>query len=281
MRRGARSPKAAEVAESPVLAGRAYGPSRLVPAEANEEEEWGGIGRYAESALHASLKDYLSDGSGRFEVPVEGKVIDLVRGEGAKEELVEVQTKGLYRIAPKVLALAASHKVRVVHPVAVETAILRLDPKTGELLSERRSPKRGDLYSIFDELVRATGLIAAPRVTVEVLLVRSRELRTRDGSGSWRRRGDRTLSRELVEVLDSRSFRTARDWLSLIPTGLEPPWSSRSLGEALGLGADRARMILYSYEKAGLIAPAGKEGRAKLFGPAARPHARGGRKGVS
>ena len=81
----------------------------------------------------------------------------------------------------------------------METSILRLDPKTGELLSERKSPKRGDLYSIFDELMRATGLIAAPHVTVEILLVRTRELRTRDGSGSWRRRGDRTLSRELVE----------------------------------------------------------------------------------
>lgn len=246
---------------------KAYGRARKAGRTGDAAGEWGGIGLYSESALHSSLKEYLAQGGGRFEVPVGGKVIDLVRKSGAKEELVEVQTKGLYKIAPKVLALSVSHNVRVVHPLAVETSILRLDPKTGELLSERKSPKRADLYSIFDELMRATGLIAAKGVTVEILFVRTRELRTRDGSGSWRRRGDRTLSRELVEVLSSRSFRTARQWLALIPPGLEPPWSSKSLGEALGLSPERARRILYSYEKAGLIVAAGRDGRLKLFAP--------------
>lgn len=244
-----------------------YGRVRKPRGEAGGPEPWGGIGLYAESALHSALKEYLAREGDRFEQPVDGKVIDLVRGSGAKEELVEVQTKGLYKIAPKVLALSKAHKLRVVHPVAVETSILRLDPRTGELLSERKSPRRGDLYSVFDELMRATGLIGAKGVTVEVLLVRTRELRTRDGSGSWRRRGDRTLSRELVEVLSSRSFRTARQWLALIPPALEPPWSSKSLATALGIPPERARRILYSYEKAGLIAALGREGRLKLFGP--------------
>ena len=76
----------------------------------------GGIGVYAESGLHAALKVALAGPEDRFEVPLEGKVVDLVRGSEADEELVEIQTKRLDKIAAKVLALAEGHRVRVVHP---------------------------------------------------------------------------------------------------------------------------------------------------------------------
>ncbi len=78
----------------------------------------------------------------------------------------------------------------------------------------RKSPKRGDLYSLFDELVQAKGLIASRNVTVEVVLVRIAEVKTRDGSGSWWRKGDRRVDRELLEVISSRSFRTRAQWLA-------------------------------------------------------------------
>jgi hypothetical protein len=149
--------------------------------------------------------------------------------------------------------------------VSAEREIRRLDPKTEELLSVRRSPKRGDLYSVFDELVKAAGLIASRNVTVEVLLVRTAEIKTRDGSGSWRRRGDRVVDRELLEVLSSRSFRTRGQWLALIPRALPPPWSSSALGEALDIPPDRARKILYCLARAGLLSEAGKEGRRKTY----------------
>lgn len=247
--------------------GKAAGDAASGGAPEQDGEPFEGIGVYAESGLHASLKRHLAGPEDVFEVPVGGKVVDLVRSTPKGEELVEVQTKRLDKIAPKVLALAAEHRVRVVHPVAVETLICRVAPDSGELISERRSPKRGDLYSVFDELVRAPSLIAARKVSVEVLLVRCREIRCRDGSGSWRRRGDRVLARDLEEVLESRTFSKASDWMRILPKGLPPPWTSASLGEALGIGADRARRILYSYAAAGLLVEAGKEGRRKLYAP--------------
>lgn len=236
--------------------------------------ERAGINLYAEHSLHASLKEALAAPGDRLEALVGGKVVDLVRADG---ELVEVQTRGLNKIVPKVLGLAAAgHRVRVVHPVAVETRIHRLDPASGELLSTRRSPKRGDLWSLFDELVMASALVARPRVSVEVLFVRVAEFRARDGSGSWRRRGDRTQDRVLEERLESRLFRTRADWLRLIPRGLPPPWSSDALGKALDIGADRARKLLYVYAKAGLLAEKGRSGRRKLYVPAPRAGAASG-----
>jgi len=230
--------------------------------------ERSGLNLYAEYSLHAQLKEWLAGPGDRLEALVDGKVVDLVRADG---ELVEVQTGNLHKIAPKVLALAAAgKKVRVVYPVAAETSIRRLDPKTGELVSTRKSPKRGDLYSVFDVLVNAPALIAARNVSVEVLLVRAVDVKVRDGSGSWRRRGDRREDRALEEVLSSRVLRTRADWLGLVPRRLPEPWSSSSVGEALGVGADRARKILYCFARAGLVAEAGKDGRRKLYAPVRR-----------
>jgi hypothetical protein len=235
--------------------------------------EFSGINLYAEMSLHAQLKSYLASPGDRLEARVEGKVVDLVRSGG---ELVEVQTGNLGKIVPKVLSLtSAGKRVRVVYPVAAEREIRRLDPKTEELVSTRRSPKRGDLYSVFDELVKATALIASRNVTVEILLVRTAEIKTRDGSGSWRRRGDRTIDRELVEVLSSRSFRTKGQWLAIIPKSLPQPWSSPTLGAALGISPERARKVLYCLSRAGLIVDAGKEGRRKTY-VAAGPRRRQG-----
>jgi hypothetical protein len=225
--------------------------------------ERSGINLYAEHSLHAQLKEYLAGPGDRLEVPMGGRVIDLVRADG---ELVEVQTGNLGKIVAKTLALAGSgHRVRVVHPIAAEREIRRLDPKTAELLSVRKSPRRGDVFTLFDELVMAAGLVASRNVTVEALLIKTVEVKTRDGSGSWWRRGDRTVDRELLEVLSSRSFRTPGQWLSVIPGDLLPPWTSSSLGEALEIGPDRARKILYCLARAGLLIEVDKDGRRKAY----------------
>ena len=225
--------------------------------------ERAGINLYSEYSLHEQLKEYLAEPGDRLEALVEGKIVDLVRADG---ELVEVQTGHLGQLRPKVLELAGKgYHVRVAYPVPAERELRRLDPATNELVSVRRSPKRGDVYSLFDELVHAPEFIAAPNVTVEVLLVKSVETKIRDGSGSWWRKGDRTVDKELVEVLSSRSFRSESQWLDLIPDNLASPWSSTALGEALGIGPERARRVLYCLCRAGLLVESGKDGRRKVF----------------
>jgi hypothetical protein len=245
------------------------------------ETPFEGIGVYSESGLHASLKLHYAGENTRFEVALEGRIVDLVREVSGEEELVEVQTRRLDKIAPKVLSLALGHKVRIIHPISVETTIVRLSPDTGEVISERKSPKRGDLWSVFDELVRAPSLIGARNVVLEVLFVRCREVRRRDGGGSWRRRGDSILSRDLDAVVESKVFSKPSHWLALIPEDCPSPWTSKSLGQALGIGAERARKLLYSYARAGLLVECGKQGRLKAYGPLRPTRQRGKKPRVS
>lgn len=225
--------------------------------------ERSGINLYSEYSLHAQLKHYLAKPQDRLEALIEGKVIDLVRADG---ELVEVQTSHLGQLKQKALALAEKgYRVRVVYPISERRELRRLDPLTNELSSVRKSPKRGDLYELFDELARAPELIAAPNVIIEILLIRSVETKIRDGSGSWWRKGDRTVDKELVEVIASREFQTRAQWLALIPESRASPWTSAALGEALGITTRRAGRLLYCFCRAGLLVESAKAGRYKAY----------------
>jgi hypothetical protein len=221
-----------------------------------------GIGLYSETGLHASLKArYAAVPGARVEVRVAGRVVDVV----LPQEFVEIQTRSLGSIATKIMRLACVGPVRVVHPIAVSTTIRRIDPDSGELQSERQSNARRDLYSAFDELVRASDLVASPNVTLDFVLVKVVETRIKDGSGSWRRRGDRVLARELQQILETRSLESREDWLGLIPSTLEQPYDSETLGWALGIQPVRARKILYTYCRSGLLRESGARGRRKQY----------------
>lgn len=223
-----------------------------------------GIGLYAETGLHDALKRrYAAAPGARLEARVGGKVVDVA----LPGELVEVQTRSLGAIQHKILHLACIMPVRLVHPVIVEKRISRLDPASGAELSSRLYRGRKDRYSAFDELVRAPLIVASANVRFDLALVRVREERVRDGSGSWRRKGDRTLGRELEDVIETLSLDGPLDWLALLPGGAarDEPWESAALGDALGIKPERARKILYTFAKAGLLAPDGKQGRLKLY----------------
>lgn len=225
--------------------------------------EQSGINLYSEHSLHDQVKRRLAGPGDRLEAIVDGRVVDLLRADG---EIVEIQTRNLSALLPKVRTFAAGgRRVRVVHPIAELLRIRRRDPQSGGLVSERKSPKHGDSWSLFDELVRAPDLIALPGVTVEALLVQATEVRVRDGTGSWWRRGDKTEDRILDRILGGGCWETPEDWLSLIPEGLPPPWSSETLGGALGISPVRARKVLYSLARAGLLEETGRSGRRKLY----------------
>ncbi len=224
-----------------------------------------GIGLYGETSLHDALKRAYARPGDRFEVPVEGSIIDIVRSDG---ELVEVQTASLRALRRKLEKLCAGHRVRVVHPVIARKTIVRVDHATGQATRGRASPKKGDLWSAFDELVKASWIPATRNLSLELAFVRVRETWVNDGEGSWRRKGSRVRDRELEEIVETKVFSKRSDWTALIPKTAPRPWSSANLAEALGIRQDRARKILYVFAKAGFAAECGKDGNRKLYEPA-------------
>ena len=183
-----------------------------------------------EGPLHAAVKALLAEPGDRLEVPVGRFVVDLVRADG---ELVEVQTGGFGALGTKLDALLDEHRIRVVHPVAAERRIVRVD-EHGQVLSARRSPKRATAVAVFDKLVAFPSLLTHPNLTIEVLLLREEHIR-RPQPTTIRSRTRDPGERRLVEVLDRVVWRTPEDILAALPPLPLEPFSTRELAALLAM----------------------------------------------
>ena len=212
-----------------------------------------------EGPLHAAVKALLIGPGDRVEVPVGRFVIDLVRADG---ELVEIQTGGFGPLAGTLDALLDDHRMRIVHPVAAERRIVRVDDH-GEVLGARRSPKRATAVAVFDKLVTFPSLLTHPNLTVEVLLLREDHIRRREPRTTRRRTRD-PGERRLVDVLDRVAMRTADDVLALLPALPGEPFTTREFAAAVRCSTMLAQRTLYCLRTIGVVEPAGKRGRAPL-----------------
>jgi hypothetical protein len=218
-----------------------------------------GIGVLGEGPLHAAVKALLAEPGDRIEVPVGRFVIDLVRADG---ELVEVQTGGFGALGGKLDALLDEHRMRIVHPVAAERRIIRVD-EHGAVLGTRRSPKRATAVAVFDKLVAFPALLTHPNLTIEVLLLREDHVRGPQPTTKRRRTRD-PGERRLVELLDRVTLRTTEDILAVLPALPREPFSTRELAAVLRCSTLLAQRTLYCLRMVGIVEPAGKRGRAPL-----------------
>jgi len=218
------------------------------------------IGLLNEKPLHASLKQWYARPGDRFEVPVDGFVIDIVRDD----LLIEIQTRNFASLKSKLTRLARSHPVRLVYPIIQEKWIVRLATDNGRRAIRRKSPKRGRWEDLFGELVSIAQLLAHPNFSLEVLMIRGEEVRRYEGKRAWRKRGWVIEGRRLVEVLDQRLFGASADWLGFLPQGLES-FTTRDLATGMDTGTELAQKMAYCLREGKMIELIGKRGRANLY----------------
>ena len=218
------------------------------------------VGTLGEKPLHAALKRWYAGDGDRVEDPVDGFVIDLVR-DGM---LIEIQTRGFSAMRRKLTTLLDRHAVRLVHPVAVEKWIVKLDG-SGEVASRRRSPKRGATVDVFAELASFPELITHPNFALEVLLIREEEIRTFDGARGWRRGGWVIEERRLLEVVDRLVVDSPGALAALLPSELPGEFTTADLAGALRRRRRLAQQMTYCLRRVGVIRMVGKDGNAIVY----------------
>jgi len=213
-----------------------------------------------EQSLHNQLKDYYAGEVDQVEATVEGYIVDVVKGG----VLIEVQTGNFGSIRQKLLDLLRSHRVRLVHPVPLNKWIIRVGPG-GEQVSRRRSPKRGRVEEVFDEMVYTPELASVPGFELEVAMVDAEELWIDDGKGSWRRRRWSIADRRLLSVQERHLFTCPADYLRLLPGQLHGGFTARELAQESRLSSGLSQKMVYTMRKMGLLEAAGKRGRSNLY----------------
>jgi hypothetical protein len=213
-----------------------------------------------EHSLHSAIKKWYSLPNDRFEVKIDGFIIDILRGG----LLIEVQTKRFRAIKRKLSSLVETHRVRLVYPIPERKWIVRIT-ESGESVSKRKSPRRGKLVDLFYELVSIANLIARENFSLEVLMIEEEEIRCDDGKGSWRRRGVSIKDRRLINVTDRVLFRNEVDFLRFLPSDLKRPFTNRSLADLTGVSLSLTRKMTYCLRKMAVIRTVDKNGRELIF----------------
>jgi len=218
------------------------------------------IGTLNEKPLHAALKAWYAQPGDQFEVHVDGFVVDIVRGG----LLIEIQTRDFSAIKRKLAALLEHHPVRAVYPIAQEKWIVR-QAADGQPLSRRKSPKRGTLEHVFNELTHVPHLLSHANFSIDVLFIQEEEIRRRGPARAWRRRGWVTHERHLLQVVGQHLLATPADVSALLPATLPDPFTTSDLAAALAQPRALAQKMAYCLREMGTITPVGKRGNTILY----------------
>lgn len=241
-------------------------PVNLMPATTSSPS-LNGIGSLNEKPLHAALKQHLARPGDRFEVPLDGFVIDIIQDD----LLLEIQTKGFTAIKRKLTALTANHKVRLIYPITAEKWIVKIPAKASANANgngspkPRKSPKRGQWDDVFAELVAFPKLLAHPNFSLMLLLIREEEVRRHDARRAWRRKGWITHERRLIDIIDHRLYQSPGDMQSFLPRELPEPFTTSDLADTTGRPRWLAQKMAYCLREMGVIVPIGFRNRAVLY----------------
>ena len=213
-----------------------------------------------EFTLHRELKSLYSDDRAAIEVRLGQHRIDVLDDE----RLVEIQVSPLGALRDKIRVLADAHRMLIVKPIAYRKYIVHVE--NGRPVRRRLSPKRGEIWDLFAEMVHAAREFGHPNVALEVVLTEEEEWRReRRGRRRWRRRPYRIEDRRLLEVVQTHRLADGADFRALLPADLARPFTTADLGLALDRPKWLARMVTYSMRHMGALAAVGKKGNHILY----------------
>ena len=212
-----------------------------------------------ERSLHRQLKErYGPDSGGRAEVVLGSFRVDALGPDG---RLIEIQSGPLGLLKRKLAALLPTREVGVVKPVVVGRRVVRRDPSSGNDLSPRRSPKRGSLLDVFDELVGIAHLFPHPNLRIDLLAVEVDEIRVI----RRRRPGYSVVDRVLRQVVETVTLRDAADLWSMLPGDLVDQFTTLELADRLARPVAFAQRVAYCLHRAGAARVASRRGNRRVY----------------
>ncbi len=218
------------------------------------------IGTLGESHLHAALKAMYAQPGDVLEADYNGYIIDILRGQ----QLIEIQTRSLGSLRPKLTALLPQHPILLVHPLPKLKWIQR-QPATNPLPPRRKSPKQARLEDAFRELLHIADLLPHPNLTIGLAFIEIEEVWREDGQGSWRRKGWSITERRFLSLHSERHLNGLADYAALLPATLPEQFTNAQLSSHLRIPGSLAGKMTWTLTRAGVTRQVGRAGRAHLF----------------
>lgn len=217
-----------------------------------------------ETSLHRQLKALYENASSQTEAWVGEFRIDVIDHEHPR--LIEIQSAALAALRTKTRQLLADgHHVWIVKPLAARKYLITRDQAGEAVISQRWSPTRETLYTLFLELVHFVEVFPHPQLTIEVLLTIQEEQRISRPAKRWKGKTYRVADRLLRSVETRHELRTVKDLQKLLPSSLPALFTTDDLAKCAQIPRWLAQKVAYCLRKTGAIQTAGKQGHAWLY----------------
>ncbi len=217
------------------------------------------IGTLNEGSLHADLKQHYSEPGDVSEAPLHGFVVDLLRTQNNQNNIIEIQTTSFASMRKKLNALLDTYKITIVYPISIHTTLLKPNK------APRKSPKRGDLFTIFSELVSIPDLLHHPNLSFEAVLVSVSKIQKYDKQLRRNRGGYRTINTQLISIHETHHFHHLKDFMELLPDGLPNKFTTADISNLAKISRSTAQQMAYCFRKAGVIVEIGKKKEGKVY----------------
>ena len=227
----------------------------------NEELGSNGIGTYGEKTVHSVLKNYLEPNNANHEVKVGSFIADICNEEG----IIEIQTRHFDKLRKKLASFLPYSSVTIVYPIPKTKWIRWINPQSGEISPQRKSPKTGKPYNIFPELYKIKNYLTDHNLHIHIILMNMEEYRLLDGWSTDKKKGSTKCDRIPTELIEEISIDTLADYQCLIPSTLEEPFTSTDYKKAAGIPISHAQIGLNILNHLGVVNRIGKKGNAYLY----------------
>ncbi|MBE6599564.1 MAG: hypothetical protein E7638_08995 [Ruminococcaceae bacterium] len=229
------------------------------------------IGTYKEKKLHIIMKRYFEPDLDYHEVPFEGFIADIKRGDS----ITEIETSGFSGLGAKLEAYLPTCRVNLVYPIPHIKYVSWIEPETGNISGKRRSPKKKGVYDALFEMVRILPHVSNPNLTVTAVLLNVDDYRMLDGWSRDRKKGSHRYERIPTDICEIVEFKTNADFAEYIPHELPEEFTTAEFAKACGVGVRYMYGIIKVLESRGLIRQMGKRGRAKFYSRVCAEHEEG------
>lgn len=227
----------------------------------SQNRKQNGIGTLGEKTLHAVLKCYFEPHEDNQEISLGGFVADIAGENG----VIEIQTRNFNALRKKLELFLEFCDVTVVYPIPQIKYLSWLDTDTGEIVSKRKSPKKGSIYDSIKELYKIKYTLDNPRMNLCFIMLELEEIRYLNGWSKDKKKGSTRCDRIPIDILDKIYIHTSEDYKIFVPENLPKEFTSLDFSKCAKIRRDVAQTTLNILCYMNITEKIGKSGRTNIY----------------
>lgn len=224
------------------------------------------IGIQKEKVLHRTLKYYLCNDEQYHEIKVskESKGV-LFADIKIDNQIYEIQTRSFNALREKLAEFLKKYQVTVVYPIASHKTIFKINDEN-HLISNKKSPKKGNPLEIFYELYKIKIYLNNPNLSFKIIMLDMDEYRKEVKKKHYRSSGYERIVQIPKKIERIINLKSKDDYLNLLNEyQLNENFISKEFAKATHLTIKKAGVVLNVLTSMEIISRIGKVNRSYLY----------------